>query len=111
MLVGYDVSHKENTSMVGFCASVNAKMTQFFSDYWETKEGVEVVDTIHLRVEEAVSLFKKNNKAKPKTVIVFRDGVGESYLDLIVESEVRKMLRSLGTDVSVLFMTVNKRTH
>ena len=36
MVVGYDVSHKSETSMVGFCASINDKMTQYYSDYWET---------------------------------------------------------------------------
>ena len=110
MVVGYDVSHKNETSMVGFCASVNANMTQYYSDYWHTEENLEVVKTIHLRLEEAIKQFTKINKSPPKVIIVFRDGVGESYFDSIYKGEIQKMLKSIG-ETKVCFLTVNKRTH
>lgn len=110
MVVGYDVSHKNETSMVGFCASINDKMTQYYSDYWETQENLEVVDTIHKRLEEAIKQFTRKNKKAPSVIIVFRDGVGESYFDTIFEGEIKKMLKAIGS-IKVCFMTVNKRTH
>lgn len=111
MIIGYDVSHKADVSMVGFCASINAKMTQYFSDYFETTAMLEVVDNIHLRIQEAITQFKKQNKGnRPKTMIVFRDGVGESYFDTIMEGEIRKILKTF-SDIDICFLTINKRTH
>ena len=35
MIVGYDVSHRGSSSMVGFCASINRNMTQFYSNFFK----------------------------------------------------------------------------
>ena len=44
MLIGIDVCHAGPTSVVGFSASTNKEMTQYYSQYLVQKRGQEIVD-------------------------------------------------------------------
>ena len=39
MIVGYDVSRRGSSSMVGFCASINRNLTQFYSNFFKQDEN------------------------------------------------------------------------
>ena len=43
MLIGIDVCHAGGNSIVGFAASVNKEMSQYYSDFIVQKKGQEVV--------------------------------------------------------------------
>lgn len=48
MIVGYDVSHRGSTSVVGFCASINRNLTQFYSNFFKQEEShQEIVAVIN----------------------------------------------------------------
>lgn len=44
MLIGIDVCHSGGNSIVGFAASSNREMSQYYSDFLVQKKGQEVVD-------------------------------------------------------------------
>ena len=44
MLIGLDVCHAGGSSIVGFAASTNKEMSQYYSDFIVSKKGQEVVD-------------------------------------------------------------------
>lgn len=43
MLIGIDVCHSGPNSIVGFAASTNAEMSQYYSEYLVQKKGQEIV--------------------------------------------------------------------
>jgi hypothetical protein len=43
MLIGIDVCHSGPMSIVGFCASINEAMSQYWSDRIVQKKGQEIV--------------------------------------------------------------------
>lgn len=45
MLIGIDVCHAGPQSIVGFSASTNKEMSQYFSDYLVQRKGQEIVQT------------------------------------------------------------------
>ena len=56
MLIGIDVCHAGPTSIVGFSASTNRELTQYYSHYLVQRRGQEIVDsqlkeTLKLAVE------------------------------------------------------------
>jgi argonaute-like protein implicated in RNA metabolism and viral defense len=44
MLLGIDVCHKGRNSIVGFCASINENMSQYYSQHIVQPRGQEIVD-------------------------------------------------------------------
>jgi len=44
MIIGIDVCHQGHNSIVGFCASINAEMSQYYSTRILQKKGQEIVD-------------------------------------------------------------------
>lgn len=44
MLIGMDVCHSGPTSIVGFCASINKQLSQYYSEKICQKRGQEIVD-------------------------------------------------------------------
>lgn len=43
MLIGIDVCHQGMNSIVGFCASINQEMSQYYSTNITQKRGQEIV--------------------------------------------------------------------
>lgn len=118
MLIGIDVSHEGAQSIVGFAASVNAEMTQYYSDYLVQKKGQEIVSTnMSALIEVALKTFEINHGGKtPTNLIIYRDGVGEQMRDQVLESELsqfNKVIKDIynkaakGPEITVV--VVNKR--
>lgn len=80
MLIGIDVCHAGPQSIVGFSASINKEMSQYYSDYLIQKKGKEIVED-HMRglIMQAILEFAKLNKKEfPTNFIIYRDGVGDA---------------------------------
>jgi len=80
MLIGIDVCHAGRQSVVGFAASTNQAMSQYYSDYLTVPKGQEIVkDRMIDIIKAAIASFTKANKGnKPTNFIIYRDGVGDS---------------------------------
>lgn len=80
MLIGIDVCHSGRQSVVGFAASTNQPMSQYYSDYLLVPKGTEIIDNkMKDLIRKAIACFEKSNKGKkPTNFIVYRDGVGDS---------------------------------
>ena len=80
MLIGIDVCHSGRQSVVGFAASTNQAMSQYYSDYLIVPKGQEIVkDRMKDLIKSAIASFANSNKAtKPTNFIIYRDGVGDS---------------------------------
>jgi len=49
MLVGIDVCHFGPKSIVGFCATLNADFTQYFSQVWYQTKNKEICDSSFMK--------------------------------------------------------------
>jgi hypothetical protein len=80
MLIGIDVCHAGPQSIVGFSASTNKQMSQYFSDYLVQRKGQEIVQTkMRELCEDAIQVFRKNNDGQlPTNFVIYRDGVGDA---------------------------------
>ena len=80
MLIGIDVCHAGPRSVVGFAASINKPMSQYYSQYLIQKRGQEIVETqMKQALQNAIAAFKKQNGGKlPTNFIIYRDGVGDA---------------------------------
>ena len=78
MLIGIDVCHAGPQSIVGFSASINKEMSQYYSNYLIQKKGQEIVENnLEDSICEAIRTFAKHHKGEyPTNVIIYRDGVG-----------------------------------
>ena len=89
MLIGIDVCHAGGNSIVGFAASVNKEMSQYYSDFIVQKKGQEVVTSqIKNCLKNAVDLFSKNHKSMPTDILIYRDGVSAAERTQVINSEV-----------------------
>lgn len=81
MVVGVDIYHKlikKKSSCVGFVASIDQKLNSFYSRNILTEQGQMFVNDISNLMIDACQNYLKHNKTLPETIIVYRDGVGES---------------------------------
>lgn len=80
MLIGIDVCHSGRQSVVGFAASTNKAMSQYYSDYLLVPKGKEIVDDkLKSLIRKAIECFENANKGqKPTNFVIYRDGVGDS---------------------------------
>lgn len=90
MLIGIDVCHSGRCSVVGFAASTNETLSQYFSDYIVQPKGQEIVkDRMKDLIRRAITSFKNNHKgAKPSNFIIYRDGVGDSMREQVLATEI-----------------------
>jgi len=59
MLIGIDVCHSGRKSVVGFAASTNKYMSQYFSDYIVQQKGQEIVkDKMVSLIRRAIASFE-----------------------------------------------------
>ncbi|XP_063289937.1 piwi-like protein 4 [Pelobates fuscus] len=101
MVVGIDVnkdSLNKCHSVVGFVASTNARLTRWFSRCIIQKTS-DFADCLKVCMKGAIQKWHKYNKELPNRIIVYRDGVGDGQLKLVVDYEIPQLLNSF-QDVS-----------
>lgn len=115
MLVGIDVCHAGPNSIVGFSASTNKELSQYYSDHFVQKKNQELLDDkLSALFKAALSVFVSNQGSVPTNVIVFRDGVSEAMREQVLSKEVALMDRVLAEvsgdkKVEITLIVVNKR--
>src|SRR5689334_13159243 len=119
MIVGIDVCHdtaRGGQSVVGFCATMNANFTKYFSKTVHQASGQEIVDGLKVCMTEALRQYFELNKSLPQIVIVYRDGVGDGMLGAVVNHEVAQIeatFQSFGEEYKprLVIIVVKKRVH
>ena len=90
MLIGIDVCHAGPKSIVGFSASINPEMSQYYSEHFVQQKGQEIVkDRMKDLIKSAIASFANSNKSqKPTNFIIYRDGVGDSMRQQVLDREI-----------------------
>lgn len=83
MLIGIDVCHAGPQSIVGFSASTNKDLSQYYSDYLVQKKGQEIIQSkMKDSIKNAIQVFAESHgKEFPTNFIIYRDGVGDAQRD------------------------------
>lgn len=103
---GADVTHpkkgEEGSSIAAVVASVDwPAATRYVARQSRQRGRQEVIEHLGECVEELWKCFYKENKAKPRNVVFFRDGVGERQFKEVLDQEFRIVedaLRRVGGD-------------
>ena len=118
MLVGIDVSHaSKDHSIVGFCASYNSNLSHYYSDIIKQKRGQEIVDNNLSKVfSDALTCYKNHNDQLPSHIIIYRDGVGDSQRQEVLQKEVNQFHEAIEAlynkttvQPTITLVIVNKR--
>lgn len=97
MVVGVDTYHdsaKKGQSVVGFVASLNQRLTRYYSRVTFQTTHTELVDRIQICYRGALEKYHEVNGTLPERIIVYRDGVGDGQLASVYEHEVTQMIES-----------------
>lgn len=118
MLIGIDVCHSGSKSVVGFAASTNPSLSQYFSDYLVQPKGQEIVkDKMINLIRKAIGCFKKQHKGgMPTNFLIYRDGVGDSMRDQVLANEIpqfeaviKELYNQVAEQPTISVVVVNKR--
>jgi len=76
-------------SILGWCASIDRFASRFHSvAKLQGKDDNDVGKSIGLAALESIRKFNEINKTMPQRMIIYREGVSESQLDLMLSTEV-----------------------
>jgi len=118
MLIGIDVCHAGANSVVGFVASINKDMSQYYSEHFLQKKNQEIVNT-HMTeaLMRAINAFsERNGNNYPTCFIIYRDGVSDRMRDTVISNEVTQFqaainscYNSIEATPKIALIVVNKR--
>eukprot|EP01080_Neovahlkampfia_damariscottae_P008147 gene8147-12608_t len=122
MICGMDVFHSGETvsrtkpSIVGYTATMDPKMTKYYSRVLINKPGQELTDNLSPFFMGSMKEFKNINGDYPKFIIFYRDGVGEGQLDDLLDKEVAGIEKCFKTlkikdPPKLTYFVVLKRIH
>jgi len=117
MVVGFDVYHdtlQKNKSVGALVASLNQTFTKYHSEteFHETGGIREMSGTICGMMSRALSAYQKANDSLPSVVILYRDGVGDGQIPIVLETEVKALklaLAQFDEKIALTFIIVSKR--
>uniref|UniRef100_A0A0K2TEK4 Uncharacterized protein n=1 Tax=Lepeophtheirus salmonis TaxID=72036 RepID=A0A0K2TEK4_LEPSM len=117
MVVGVDVFHDPNRrleSVAGLVASMNPALSRWFSKSTVQNPGEELIKSLKRAFSECLVRYKGINGVLPDYIVIFRDGLGNSQLEVSAKYEMEQLTSSL-TDCyssslpSFTFIVVQKR--
>ena len=115
MICGVDVHHaSKKESILGFAASMDAKVCQFHTSVLRQSEGQEIGLQMEKAIITAAANFNEAAGTWPQRIIVYRDGVSFSQMQAILSHEVaqvRSGLKSLDVQPELIYVIVNKRVN
>jgi len=97
MVVGVDVFHdpaRRGHSIAAVVTSLNQTMSSWHSSTAFQNPGQEIVDCLKIAFVEGMKKYYEVNHIWPEKVIVFRDGVGDSQLDIVACHEAAQFCNS-----------------
>ena len=114
MVVGVDSSHvKKKGTGVAMVATINDSYTDFFNKEEIIKEEnnkEQLQYCVSSFIEEAIEEYKKNNKEKPKGIIIYRQGVSLQQKEYL-KTEIRQIDQTCNTKgVLYYYILVNTKT-
>jgi aubergine len=119
MVVGMDVYHdtvNKKESILAFSASLNPEFTKYYSTIRkQSKIGEEISNAAEGCFHEALVTFFEETKKRflPSVIIVFRDGVGDSQINIVKDIEISGLRRVIskfqGYNPEIVYMVVMKR--
>jgi aubergine-like protein len=117
MLIGIDVCHSGPTSIVGFCASINKQLSQYYSEKINQKRGQEIVDKqLKDALKRALGCFEERHKDYPDHFILYRDGVGDAMRRQVLQKEITQIKEAINETYNlakkkpyITVIIVNKR--
>ncbi|KAM7332195.1 hypothetical protein ACRRTK_008903 [Alexandromys fortis] len=69
----------------------------------------EIVNDLQSCLQAALNSWVANEKQKPQSVVVYRDGVGDGQLQALLEKEVRQFRKFFTSSIKLTFIVVKKR--
>lgn len=120
MTIGFDVCHDTRDRSLSFGAFI-ASMDQRRSDVYYSRavahrHGQELSDSFGQMTKEAIDCYTGIHNELPKTIVIYRDGVGEGQFQFVVDHEVRQLRGVLepiyaakGQPLKMAFIVVTKR--
>ena len=117
MVVGVDVFHdpsRRGSSVAAVVSSLNQTMSSWYSNTAFQTPGQELVDCLIVAFVEALRKYWEVNNIWPDKVIVFRDGVSDSQLDISATYEASQLKKSFknikdSLNPGFAFIVVQKR--
>ncbi|XP_004626299.1 piwi-like protein 4 [Octodon degus] len=98
MVVGIDICKdtlNKQVVVVGFVASVNPRVTRWFSRCRLQRTATDISDCLTVFMTGALKEWYKHNHDLPARIIVYRDGVGDGQLKTVIDYEVPQLLSSV----------------
>ncbi|XP_069825741.1 piwi-like protein 4 isoform X2 [Dendropsophus ebraccatus] len=95
MVIGIDVNKdaiNKSQSVVGFVASTNSRLTKWFSQCMIQKTSTDFADCLKVCMKGAIEQWQKSNKELPSRIIIYRDGVGDGQLQMLLDYEIPQLL-------------------
>ena len=117
MVCGMDVYHeKDQPSVAAFISSYNTGLTQYTGQSCFLEKRQEIVPDLQPMMTKALHYYNEVNHCLPQRIVMYRDGVGHSNHQKVLDIEVTKMRKafaSFGEDYQpkLTVITVNKRIH
>lgn len=118
MLIGIDFYHKlvsKKKTCIGVVATMDKDFTQYYSRTLITTPGEQQVKGLQEIMQDCVQQYYKQNKQSfPETIIVYRDGLGDSQIGPIINSEINA-IKSCLTSIhqqyqpQLAYIVINKK--
>ena len=120
MVIGIDVFHDASRlqgSVAAICASTNASFSLWHSQSLSPQErGQELIDTLKVAFIESLRAYRASNNVWPRSVLVFRDGIGNAQINASAQLEISSLKSALQailepdeTEPKYAFVVVQKR--
>ncbi|XP_053319817.1 piwi-like protein 2 [Spea bombifrons] len=94
MVIGMDVYHDPSRglrSVLGFVASINHHLTQWYSRVVFQLPHQEIMDSLKLCLVAALQKFYEVNHRLPEKIVVYRDGVSDGQLSAVENYEIPQL--------------------
>jgi aubergine-like protein len=115
VVVGADVFHKSlHSSITSVVGTIDKELSRYYSQTGiQKRRGDDCLHDISDKVVNVARQYVEKNNCPATTIVVFRDGVGESQLNQVRVVEVASLLKGLRTEfgdrVELLYVVVVKR--
>ena len=99
---------------MAFVATITSKLDRYWSKaVLQNGPRDEICHNIKQVLKDACEAFKKqNNGIYPKKIVLYRDGVGDSQVLVIIKEEIEHIkaaIKDLEQDIKFVFVMANKR--
>jgi len=97
MVVGIDVFHSKSAkagSIAGMVSSINESLSRYYSSVVIQKQGQEIIDALKIAFLQSLIRYHEANNFFPDTVVIFRDGVGDSQMSTVAVHEGQQFMNA-----------------